>query len=534
MEAGPIPAIGHEMTAHPGLCASDLAALHSVYPLVRNHFDKIIEQIDQAIERAPRMEFPALNGEAPPALKALLLPWLKGFFLRDDVASHIQLGEALGQWFVQRRVPRPEAMGLILRLSDILSVWIENTKEFDRNTIQNVILKAFGADLIIISESYCVAYLQAVRDAEQREKEDLSQELAESERSEQLTIDQTSDLIVSLDQQGRILSFNRAAEELTGLVREQVLGRNFVELMDEPIRSNITKILQEEMRTKPSRHTMVEGPMAGRGGQKYYLRWHFTMPHARIFRNAAAVAVGHDLTEQKALAEKARKAERLAAVGTLANGLAHEIRNPLNGARLHLTFVERALKKLPIDAEVSDALLVVRDEINRLALLVDDFSEFARPMTLERGPRELAAICRESVDENSEAAAAAKANLIVDLCNSDVMIEADADKIKQALNNLIRNAIEAVAALSGGKVIVRARAHNSKEAIVEVEDDGIGLSGPDAPVFDAFYSTKAGGTGLGLAIVHRIVSDHGGSVGVESLPGRTIFWMTIPLSARAN
>ena len=128
---------------------------------------------------------------------------------------------------------------------------------------------------------------------------------------------------------------------------------------------------------------------------------------------------------------------------------------------------------------------------------------------------------------------AAKVHLRLEQSEPDLLVEADTDKVRQALNNLVQNAIEAVAQMESGTVIVRARQRNQKEAIVEVEDDGIGLSSPDAPVIDAFYSTKAGGTGLGLAIVHRIVSDYGGSVGVESMPGRTIFWMTLPLSAES-
>jgi signal transduction histidine kinase len=85
-----------------------------------------------------------------------------------------------------------------------------------------------------------------------------------------------------------------------------------------------------------------------------------------------------------------------------------------------------------------------------------------------------------------------------------------------------------VAATGGGRVIVRTR-RTPRQGVIEVEDEGPGLPAPDAPIFDAFYSTKPHGTGLGLAIVHRVVSDHGGLVEVESRPGRTVFTVSLPL-----
>ena len=83
---------------------------------------------------------------------------------------------------------------------------------------------------------------------------------------------------------------------------------------------------------------------------------------------------------------------------------------------------------------------------------------------------------------------------------------------------------------SGGIAILRAR-RQPMHAVIEIEDQGPGLPDPHAPVFDAFYTTKPDGTGLGLAIVHRIVTDHGGAVAVESRPGRTLFRVTLPLAA---
>jgi signal transduction histidine kinase len=96
------------------------------------------------------------------------------------------------------------------------------------------------------------------------------------------------------------------------------------------------------------------------------------------------------------------------------------------------------------------------------------------------------------------------------------------------LLNLACNAIEALAPIGGGKVVVRAR-RQPRTITLEVEDDGPGIA-PDSPIFDAFYSSKPQGTGLGLSITHRIVTDHGGTIDVDSVPGRSLFRVALPLA----
>ena len=128
----------------------------------------------------------------------------------------------------------------------------------------------------------------------------------------------------------------------------------------------------------------------------------------------------------------------------------------------------------------------------------------------------------------SPVAEAAKVDLRCEHPASDLQIEVDPAKLEQVLLNLIQNAIEAVEPLGGGKVVVRAR-RRPRNVVIEIEDDGPGLPGPEAPIFDPFFSTKPSGTGLGLAIVHRIVTDHDGSIDVESKPGRTVFRLVLPI-----
>ncbi|HVH41184.1 MAG TPA: ATP-binding protein, partial [Labilithrix sp.] len=235
---------------------------------------------------------------------------------------------------------------------------------------------------------------------------------------------------------------------------------------------------------------------------------------------------GNDVTDDRAARRHDRQQERLAAVGTLAAGLAHEIRNPLNGAHLHLSLLERALKKTPGSDDALESVHVVRDEIQRLARLVTEFLDFARPRPLLAAPTSVRGLCERVIQLVQ---ARDNVALQLDLPATDVVLEADKDRLAQVFLNLLQNALDAVTG-KGTTVCLRAR-REPRHVWIEVEDDGPGIA-ENAPVFDAFFSTKPNGTGLGLAIAHRVVTDHGGTIDVESKPGRTRFRVNLPLVAR--
>jgi signal transduction histidine kinase len=170
---------------------------------------------------------------------------------------------------------------------------------------------------------------------------------------------------------------------------------------------------------------------------------------------------------------------------------------------------------------------VVGEEIQRLAHLVTDFLDFARPRPLQRASVSAKALCERAVQLASASGKARNVEVRADLPASDLVFDGDSQRLEQVLLNLLHNAIEA-AGPRGGHVVLRAR-REPRHVWLEVEDDGPGLPSGDPPVFDAFYSTKPDGTGLGLAIVHRIVTDHGGTIDVDSRPGQTRVRVRIPL-----
>lgn len=216
--------------------------------------------------------------------------------------------------------------------------------------------------------------------------------------------------------------------------------------------------------------------------------------------------------EDLARREREEQQRRLAALGTLASGLAHEIRNPLNGARLHVAYLERTLAGA--EAETKDTLRVVKDEIQRLARMVDEFLEFAQPGPLALVPTSAVGLVHR--------VAAGSPRVRVDPPTADIVFPADAARVERVLASLVTNALEA-----GAKdIVVRVR-RDGNFVRFEVEDDGHGFAA-EAPLFDAFYSTKANGTGLGLTVAHRTATDHGGMIDADTVDGRTRFRLKLP------
>jgi len=221
----------------------------------------------------------------------------------------------------------------------------------------------------------------------------------------------------------------------------------------------------------------------------------------------------------------------LAAVGTLATGLAHEVRNPLNSALLQLEVLKRRLDRGETSPEkLSPISSLVQAEIRRLELLVNDFLGFAQAKSVELKSVGVNELVGSVVEQMKPEASAASVAVSAELDPAVGHVDAEPQQMRQVLLNLMKNAIEAM--VDGGTLVVRTLASDVEGYVrIVVEDSGPGLA-EDAPIFDAFYTTKENGTGLGLAIVHRIVGEHGGTISVASEPGRTTFTLRLPQPSR--
>jgi signal transduction histidine kinase len=224
------------------------------------------------------------------------------------------------------------------------------------------------------------------------------------------------------------------------------------------------------------------------------------------------------------LRDRARQAERLAELGSLTGGLAHEIKNPLSTIQLNLQLLEEDLPgESVIGARVINRLRTVRGEASRLRETLDDFLRYAGKMEVEKQPTDLRKLIEEIGDFFAPQASVQGVRLRTDLPAQPVLAEIDPKLVKQAVLNLMLNGTQAIANApdrAGGELIVAAR-QSDGFAMVDVVDTGPGIDDDtQKKIFQAYYTTKKGGTGLGLPMTRRIAEEHGGSIVLASEPGK--------------
>jgi two-component system nitrogen regulation sensor histidine kinase GlnL len=334
------------------------------------------------------------------------------------------------------------------------------------------------------------------------------------------------DAVVGVDEALRIILWNPAAEALTGRSARRVHGRTLKEVF--PSDSSLVRHLTETIRSGESRseaEAVVEGadsrlipvsivtaPMAGRDG-----------------RFETAVAVLRDLSRIRQLEEEVRRGETLAAVGRMAVGLAHEIRNPLGAIR---GAVQLLRKELGDEARWAEYTEVLFNEVDRVNRIIGMLLDLGRPVQLRPVPLNLHQLLERVALVSEEMARERGVTIVKRYDPSLPPILADEDRLLQVFHNLMRNAIEAmpgggrltlITRLSTSPLFAKVDLGSGMRNMVEmaVADEGQGI--PDAvrgKIFDPFFTTKEKGLGLGLALCHRIMEEHKGAIQVESTPGR--------------
>src|SRR5262249_51110521 len=229
---------------------------------------------------------------------------------------------------------------------------------------------------------------------------------------------------------------------------------------------------------------------------------------------------------------EARRAERLAALGQLSAGLAHEIRNPLSVIKGSAELLKQKLAgSNPLSQELAGYIYT---EVNRLSALVSRFLDVARPSRLDLRPEDLSAVMDKSLKAVEQQGACTRVEVHRAYALQLPRVLIDRELFEQAFTNLVLNACEALGE-SGGQLTVRVhRGRDGKEVIAEVEDSGPGVP-PEMKeqIFNPFVTTKKDGVGLGLAIVSKIVDAHGGALKLISLPGQgACFRVTLPAAER--
>jgi PAS domain S-box-containing protein len=344
--------------------------------------------------------------------------------------------------------------------------------------------------------------------------------------------------IVTVDLEGRVVTLNPAAELMTGFFAGEVAGRYCTEVFVQT--PDLAEVLME---TLANRTPVLGTPLTlrRRGGRGLPVEVSVSPLRGSEGKELGVIGVFRDLTRVRQLEERLRRSDRLAAVGELAAGLAHEIKNPLTS----LLPFSRRLSRAFEDADFRQKFeTVVPRELERINAIVEGLLELARPARLTFKPLRLPALLERTVELYGTRIEAQRIEVRREYTRDLPGIWADHEALYQALVNLVTNALDAMP--GGGVLVLRAGwtvveslgaagAGAARRVAIEIEDNGVGI--PPAIVdriFNPFFSTKAAGTGLGLALTHKIIDDHGGAIDVRSTPGAgTTFRLVLPVMPEA-
>ena len=312
--------------------------------------------------------------------------------------------------------------------------------------------------------------------------------------------------LVAVDENKRIVSLNRVAEQT--LSGPEALGRPFQEVLP----GEVSDLLS---RQEPAERDVVSDEVECRlaDGRVLSLDVIISSLHDDDGKGTGHIILFRDMTEVQALKKEIETSRRLASLGRLAAGIAHEIRNPLSSIKGFATYFKERYKDNQDDRNTAEIMI---KEVDRLNRVISQLLEFARPLALQKKRLPVQALVQHSLRMIEGQAASGGVTVSTDLDASLGEIDVDFDKMTQVLLNLYLNALEAMD--QGGALSVSC----SNDAVnlgvkITVTDTGSGIEKQNLEhIFDPYFTTKQTGTGLGLAIVHKIVEAHGGEVRVNS------------------
>jgi len=330
--------------------------------------------------------------------------------------------------------------------------------------------------------------------------------------------------LITTDLDGKIFTFNAAASEITGYGAEQMIGKPIQDLfgsIKEPI--DIALAHHQDTEQLPR----FEADLMTPEGFVVHIGYSVSELYSESNETSGLIVTFQDLTEIRSMEENVRRKDRLAAVGRVGAGLAHEIRNPLGAMRGAIQVLE---SNIPKESIHSDLMQIILRESDRLNSIITNFLSYARPkagnfveVDICEAVRETIKLFRHGPDisENHQITASVP--------DEPVIIMGDSTQIRQIFWNLARNAINAMP--NGGTFNIGLKRIPNRKIRIRFSDSGKGMSPEQVEqLFEPFSNSTTGGTGLGLSIVYQIVRDHNGSISVRSVEEEgTVISIELPL-----
>ena len=313
--------------------------------------------------------------------------------------------------------------------------------------------------------------------------------------------------LLFISESGRIVTMNNACEKMLKITCLDSVNRHAADVLP----PQISALSHEALRSSTILIREIDVPVQGKNM--------LFETSASVLRDDDSHFLGYiillrDITEIRHLKKEMQRKERLASLGSLAAGVAHEIRNPLSSIKGFATYFKERYKDVPEDQETAEIMI---REVERLNRVIGQLLEFARPMNVQQRVVNVIDILGHSIGMIRKQAVSQ--GVTVDtpgLAGDPVYAYIDPDRIGQVLLNIYLNAVEAME--NGGTLKVWIEKDEVNEnTVINISDTGYGIPGNDiGRVFDPYFTTKQSGTGLGLAIVHKIMEAHGGQVKITS------------------
>jgi PAS domain S-box-containing protein len=353
----------------------------------------------------------------------------------------------------------------------------------------------------------------------------MQQSLRQSERLLASVVESVQDCIFTTDLDGRVVTINAAGQALLGYPATGLPGLTSLDILDEADRRRVGPAIRQAIAAGSPWRGTVGGLTRAR--QRFPAHLAISCVFDAQRHVLGTVGVLRDLTEQVATQQRLIQREKLASLGEMAAGVAHEIRNPLGGIKMATNllssggFVDRRISQ-----EMAHSVL---SGIAEIEAIVDDLLDYARDTRLDLQEYSLARILAPVLDACAGDGQGRRVTFVPRGLDLDLVATVDGQRLRQVFTNVVKNAVEATDRRADGRVevglFVRAGA-----AVVEVADNGIGMEAEQRDkIFLPFYTTKPTGTGLGMAIVKKIMDLHGGDIEIDSAPGRgTTVRLVIP------
>lgn len=329
-------------------------------------------------------------------------------------------------------------------------------------------------------------------------------------------VESASEMVVSLDPSGRIVTWNNAARKVSGLPAQKAVGRKLSDLCPEDSVRLMSRAIARTLRS--GRAGPVRLQLHGQGDGVRTVDWAFAAMTDETGAANGVVAVGRDLTEQLEAEARLQQADRAAALGVMAGGIAHELRTPLAVS----SAAAQLLLGRPLDKTTQlECAAKIHSAVERASRIIENLLHFARPSgPSRRSTVDIARLIRDALKLVENQRELSKIKLHLALSRRTTVVDVNTTLLVQALTNLLLNAINAMP--DGGSLSVSS-ARKGATVLVRVKDTGRGIPSADLDkVFDPFFTTMAAGkgTGLGLSITYSILKRHGGEIDIESARGR--------------